>query len=86
MGPVKYTLNSKQHFVYEEFRLGQIDAILAVLHGHVFVWMATGSGERMCMCICMYLPPLVNGKPPVAIIIGTYGGAGMFMFIFMNEC
>ena len=56
----------RQYFGCEEFRPGQVDAILSVLHGHdVFVRMATGSGKSMCM----YLPPLVCGKPAVAIII-----------------
>ena len=50
----------RQYFDCEEFRPGQIDAILAVLHGHdVFLWMATGSGKSMCT----NLPPLIYGKP-----------------------
>ena len=61
----------RQYFGYEEFRPGQIDAILAVLHGHdVFVRMATGSGKSMCM----YLPPLVSSKAAVAIIISPLVG------------
>ena len=61
----------RQHFGYGEFRPGQIDAILAVLHGHdVFVRMATGSGKSMCM----YLPPLVYGKTAVAVIISPLIG------------
>ena len=40
----------RQYFGYEEFRPGQINAILVVLHGHdVFVWMVTGSGKSLCM-------------------------------------
>ena len=50
----KLVPSSRQYLGYEEFRPGQIDAILAVLHGHdVFVRIATG---------CMYLPPLCLGE------------------------
>ena len=63
----------RQYFGYN-FQPGQVDAILSILHSNdVFVRMATGAGKRMCM----YLPPLVYGKPAVAIIIRTDGGTGM---------
>ena len=61
----------RQYFGYKEFRPGHVDAIQSVLHGHdVFVRVATGAGKSMCM----YLPPLVYGKPTVAIVISPLIG------------
>lgn len=53
-------------FGHVAFRPGQVDAILAVLHGQdVFIRMCTGSGKTLCM----FLPPLVRSEAAVAVII-----------------
>ena len=58
-------------FGFCEFRPGQLDAALSILHGSdVFVRMATGSGKSMCM----FLTPLVHGTQSAAIFISPLVG------------
>ena len=58
-------------FGYSDFRPGQLDAVLSILHGNdVFVRMATGCGKSLCM----FLPPLVHGEKAAAVIISPLVG------------
>ena len=58
-------------FGFCNFRPGQLDAVLSILHGNdVFVRMATGSGKSLCM----FLPPLVHSTKAAAIIISPLVG------------
>ena len=51
---------------HTEFRLGQLDATLAALHGHdVFVCMSTGAGKSLCM----FLPPLAVSSSCTGVVI-----------------
>ena len=53
-------------FKFAEFRPGQLEATLAVLHNKdVFVRMATGSGKSLCM----FLPPLAANDNSMGVII-----------------
>ena len=53
-------------FGYTEFRPGQEEALLAVLHGRdVFVRMATGAGKSLTM----FLAPLSHSEKAVGVII-----------------
>lgn len=60
-----------KYFGHDSFRLGQLEAILFVLHGRdVFVRMATGSGKSLCM----YLVPLSVTDTAMGIIISPLCG------------
>lgn len=59
------------HFQFSEFRPGQLDALLPLVHGRdVFVRMATGSGKSMCM----YLGPLAASSSALAVVISPLNG------------
>ena len=56
----------QRFFKFTEFRPGQLEASLAVLHHKdVFVRMATGSGKSLCM----FLPPLATNDHSMGVII-----------------
>ena len=51
---------------HAEFRPGQSDTALAVMHGHdVFVCMSTGAGKSLCM----FLPPLAVSNSCMGVVI-----------------
>lgn len=53
-------------FGFSQFRHGQRDATLAVLHGRdTFVCMSTGAGKSLCM----FLPPLAASNSSMGVII-----------------
>ena len=53
-------------FRFRDFRPGQLDAVLPVLHGKdVFVRMATGAGKSLAM----FLVPLSHSPMAVGVII-----------------
>ena len=55
-----------KHFKFDDFREGQLEAMLPVMHGRdVFVRMATGSGKSLCM----FLPPLAASDVSMGVII-----------------
>jgi len=56
-----------QHvFGFNDFRPGQLEAILPALHGQdVFVRMATGAGKSLCM----FTPPLAYSSCAIGVII-----------------
>ena len=55
-----------KYFKYTTFRPGQLDALLAVMHGKdVFVRMGTGAGKSLCM----FLAPLVLSETAVGVVI-----------------
>ena len=56
-----------QHvFGFDDFRPGQLEAILPALHGRdVFVRMATGAGKSLCM----FTVPLAYSNDAVGVII-----------------
>ena len=55
-----------KYFKYTTFRPGQLDALLAVMHGKdVLVRMATGAGKSLCM----FLAPLALSETAVGVII-----------------
>lgn len=69
-----------KYFSYSNFRDGQLEALLPLLHGRdVFVHMATGSGKSLCM----FLGPLAINESAIGMIISplnglmTYGTTGM---------
>ena len=56
----------RRFFKFAEFRPGQLEATLAVLHcKDVFVRMATGSGKSLCM----FLPPLATCDDSMGLVI-----------------
>ena len=56
----------QHHFKHSDFRPGQLEAVLPVLHCQdVFVRMATGSGKSLCM----FLPPLCVGENAMGIVV-----------------
>ena len=60
-----------KYFQFSEFRAGQLEAILAALHGrNAFVRFPTG-GEKS---LCMFLVPLIYGKDSMGIIISPLNG------------
>lgn len=55
-----------RYFKFSDFRDGQLEAMLPVLHGNdTFVHMATGSGKS----VCMFLPLLASGDLGMGVII-----------------
>ena len=53
-------------FGHTEFRPGQLDAAISVLHGHdTFVRMSTGAGKGLCM----FLPPLAVSSSGMGVVI-----------------
>lgn len=55
-----------KYFKYTTFRPGQLDALLAVMHGKdAFVRMATGAGKSLCM----FLAPLALSETAVGVVI-----------------
>ena len=61
---LKATMQS--HFGYSDFRPGQLEALLPVVHGRdVFVRMPTGGGKTLCM----FLPPLAMSPTATGLII-----------------
>ncbi len=60
-----------RYFGFSTFRPGQMEASLAILHGHdVFVRMATGSGKSLCM----FLGPLAKSDMAMGVIISPLNG------------
>ena len=60
-----------KYFKYREFRPGQLESLLPILHGRdVFVRLATGSGKSMCM----FLAPLAVSESAMAVIISPLNG------------
>ena len=56
----------QRYFGFSEFRAGQMEASLSILHGEdVFVRMATGSGKSLCM----FLAPLCKSNQAIGVII-----------------
>jgi len=56
---------------YPSLRPGQLEAVLAVLHGRdVFVRMATGAGKSLCM----FLAPLASGGNSIGVVISPLNG------------
>ena len=54
------------HFKYTDFRPGQLEALLPVVHGRdVFVHMPTGGGKSLCM----FLPPLAISECAIGIVV-----------------
>ena len=55
-----------KYFRLREFRPGQLEAVLAALHGrNVFVRLPTGGGKSLCM----FLVPLVIENSALDVII-----------------
>lgn len=53
-------------FGFSEFRGGQLQAVVAAMHGlDVFIRMSTGGGKTLCM----FLPPLSVSSSSVGVII-----------------
>ena len=60
-----------KYFGYLDFRPGQLEASLSILHGKdVIVRMATGSGKSLCM----FLGPLAKCNMSVGVIISPLNG------------
>ena len=60
-----------KYFSYSNFRDGQLEALLPLLHGRdVFVHMATGSGKSLCM----FLGPLAINESAIGMIISPLHG------------
>lgn len=67
----KATAALHTYFKYSNFRPGQLDALLPVLHGRdTFVCMATGAGKSMCI----FLPPLAVGPDALGVVISPLNG------------
>ena len=59
------------YFKFNEFRPGQLESLVPVLHGKdVFVRLATGSGKSLCM----FLAPLVYSESAMAVIVSPLNG------------
>lgn len=60
-----------KNFGFSQFRPGQKEASLSILHGQdVIVRMATGSGKSLCM----FLGPLAKSSMAVGVIISPLNG------------
>ena len=54
------------HFKFGDFRPGQLETVLAVLHGSdVFVRFPTGGGKSLCM----FLVPLAHDSDRIGVVI-----------------
>ena len=54
------------HFKFNNFRPGQLEALLPAVHGRdVFVRMPTGGGKSLCM----YLVPLAVSDKAIGIVV-----------------
>ena len=63
---IKLYATLRRFFKFAEFRPGQLEAALAVLHRKdVFVHMATGSGKSLCI----FLPPLATNDDSMGLVI-----------------
>lgn len=61
----------QKYFGFSNFRPGQAEAALAILHGQdVFIRMATGSGKSLCM----FLGPLSKSNVAIGVIISPLNG------------
>ena len=61
----------QKYFGFSSFKPGQLEAVLAILHGHdVFVRIATGGGKS----ICMFLPVLTISTSAIGIIVSPLVG------------
>ena len=59
------------YFKFDEFRPGQLESLVPVLHGKdVFIHLATGSGKSLCM----FLGPLASSVSAMAVIISPLNG------------
>ena len=59
------------YFQFGEFRPGQLETLMAVLHGRdVFVRLPTGGGKSLCM----FLVPLTHDPDTVGVIISPLIG------------
>ena len=70
---VKAKLHSAlcSYFKFDEFRLGQLESLVPVLHGKdVFIRLATGSGKSLCM----FLAPLAISDSAMAVIVSLLNG------------
>ena len=66
---LKFALH--KYYKYTEFRPGQLESLLPVVHGKdVFVRLATGCGKSMCM----FLVPLAVSNSAMAFIISPLNG------------
>ena len=67
----KAKLALRESFKHENFRPGQLSALMPVLHGKdVFVKMATGAGKSLCF----FLVPLAVSSQAVAVVISPLTG------------
>ena len=56
----------RSHFKYNDFRPGQLEAVLPVVHGKdVFVCLPTGGGKSLCI----FLAPLAISDRAIAIVV-----------------
>ena len=61
----------RETFHYEQFRPGQLEAMLPVAHGKdVFIRMPTGGGKSLCM----FLVPLAVSSEAIGVIISPLVG------------
>ena len=59
------------YFKFDEFRPGQLESLVPVLHGKdVFIRLATGSGKSLCM----FLAPLAGSGSATAVIVSPLNG------------
>ena len=65
-GKLRLTVSLQQHFKFDTFRPGQLEALLPLMHGQdVFVRMATGAGKSLCM----FLAPLALSDEAIGVVI-----------------
>ena len=63
---VRLKATMQSYFGYSDFRPGQLEALLPVVHGRdAFVRMPTGGGKTLCM----FLPPLAMSPTAMGLII-----------------
>ena len=61
----------QKYFGFSSFKPGQLEAVLAILHGRdVFVRIATGGGKS----ICMFLPVLTISTSAIGIVVSPLVG------------
>ena len=59
------------YFKFEEFRPGQLESLIPVVHGKdVFIRLATGSGKSLCI----FLAPLAASNTAMVVIVSPLNG------------